>query len=137
MKNEEFEKILLEIIKSLEERGYNAYDQLQGYLAKGDSSYITRHNDARDKIETLDKMIENLTETARSYEEGVNDENEFIAHFKAHGKIKALTRNLLLELVDEILVHEGGDITVKFKFNDAYKEVMEYIEMNKEIIKTA
>lgn len=55
MKNEEFEKILLEIIKSLEERGYNAYDQLQGYLAKGDSSYITRHNDARDKIETLDK----------------------------------------------------------------------------------
>jgi hypothetical protein len=99
--------------------------------------YLMLKQGISEKIETLDKMIENLTETARSYEEGVNDENEFIAHFKAHGKIKALTRNLLLELVDEILVHEGGDITVKFKFNDAYKEVMEYIEMNKEIIKTA
>ena len=50
---------------------------------------------------------------------------------------KKLTISQLLELVDEILIHEGGDITVKFKFNDAYKEVTEYIEMNKEIIKTA
>ena len=82
-------------------------------------------------------MIENLTETSRSYKEGVNEENEFIAHFKSYGRIKSLTRKLLIELVDEILVHNSGEITVKFKFSDAYKQAMEYIEMNKDIIKTA
>ena len=48
-------------------------------------------------------------------------------------KLKIMkTRNLLLELIDEILIHEGGNITVKFKFDDAYKDALEYIEMNKE-----
>ncbi|MBE7014659.1 MAG: DUF4368 domain-containing protein [Ruminococcaceae bacterium] len=93
--------------------------------------------DISEKIENLDKMIESLTETARSYEEGVSEENEFIGHFKKFGKIKKLTRGLLLELIDVILIHEGGNITVKFKFDDAYKDAVEYIEMNKEVIKTA
>lgn len=99
--------------------------------------YLILKQNIADKIETLDKMIENLAETARSYEEGVNGENEFIAHFKKHGKIKCLTRNLLIELIDEILVHEDKSITVKFKFEDPYKEAMEYIEMNKKIIESA
>ena len=99
--------------------------------------YLILKQNLTGKIESLDKMIKTLTDTAKSYEDGVSDENKFIAHFKKYGKIKSLTRNLLLELIDEILIHEGGDITVKFKFNDAYKDALEYIEMNKEIIKSA
>ena len=99
--------------------------------------YLILKQNLTGKIESLDKMIKSLTDTAKSYEDGVSDENDFIAHFKKFGKIKSLTRNLLLELIDEILIHEGGNITVKFKFDDAYKEALEYIEMNKEIIKTA
>ncbi len=99
--------------------------------------YLMLKQSISEKIETLDKMIESLTETTKNYEKGISDENEFISHFKSYGKIKHLTRGLLIELLDEILVHEGGNITVKFKFNDAYKEAMEYIEMNKEIVKTA
>ena len=44
---------------------------------------------------------------------------------------------MVVELVDEILVHEDTSLTVKFKFENPYKEAMEYIEMNKDIIKTA
>lgn len=55
MHSEEFEKILNEVIEALKERGYNPYEQLQGYITMGNSSYITRHNGARDKIESLDK----------------------------------------------------------------------------------
>ena len=55
MISEEFEKTLMEIIKSLEERGYNPYEQLKGYVSLGDDSYITRHVDAREKIKNLDK----------------------------------------------------------------------------------
>ena len=99
--------------------------------------YLILKQNITDKIETLDKMIQNLSETAKSYEEGVTDENKFIAHFKKYGKIKCLTRELVTELIEEILVHEGGNITVKFKFRDAYNDAMEYIKMNKGIIKTA
>lgn len=99
--------------------------------------YVTLKQSIQNKIETLDKMIESLTETAKSYDEGVNEENEFIAHFKKYGKIKCLTRGILLELIEEILVHDDKSITVKFKFENPYKEAMDYIEMNKEVIKTA
>jgi len=55
MISEEFEKTQMEIIKSLEERGYNPYEQLKGYVSLGDDSYITRHGDAREKIKNLDR----------------------------------------------------------------------------------
>lgn len=42
-----------------------------------------------------------------------------------------------MELVEEILVHKDKRITIVFKFEDPYKEAMDYIEMNKDIIKTA
>jgi len=99
--------------------------------------YMMLKQNITEKIETLDEMIANILKTAKNYEEGVDAENEFVSHFKKYGKIKALTRKLLLELIDEILVHEGGNITIKFKFDDAYKEALEYIEINKKIIKTA
>lgn len=99
--------------------------------------YLMLKQSMTGKIETLDNMIANLTETARSYEEGVNEENEFIAHFKKYGTLKKLTRDVLMELVEEILVHKDKRITIVFKFQDPYKEAMEYIEMNKDIIKTA
>ena len=68
---------------------------------------------------------------------GVSNENEFIEHFKKYGKLKNLSRSVLVELVDEILVHEDKKITIRFKFQNPYKEAMEYIEMNKDVIKTA
>ena len=50
---------------------------------------------------------------------------------------QVMTRDVLMELVEEILVHKDKRITIVFKFEDPYKEAMEYIEMNKDIIKTA
>ena len=37
-------------------------------------------------------------------------------------------------LVEEIFVHEGGDVEIVFKFKDAYQQALEYIELNKDII---
>ena len=38
-----------------------------------------------------------------------------------------LTREVIVELIDMIYVHEGGKITIKFKFSDAYAAVQDYI----------
>lgn len=46
---------LTEIHKALTDRGYNAIDQIVGYLTSGDPSYITSYNNARNLILKLDR----------------------------------------------------------------------------------
>ena len=56
---------LRDVLESLEERGYNPINQIVGYILSGDPTYITSHNDARNKIRTierdelLEKMVKN------------------------------------------------------------------------------
>lgn len=90
-----------------------------------------------EKIESLDEMIANINKNIEAVGNGIDGENEFISHFKKYGNFEKLTRSMLVELVDEIRVHEGNKIEIDLKFKDAYKQVIEYIELNKEIAKTA
>ena len=56
-KDNELDKkaVLVEIYTALTERGYNAIDQIVGYLTSGDPSYITSHNNARNLILKIDR----------------------------------------------------------------------------------
>ena len=48
---------LNEIIKLMEECGYDPIAQLTGYLEIGSDDYITRHGNAREKIKAIDKEV--------------------------------------------------------------------------------
>lgn len=48
-------EVLREIYNALQDRGYNAIDQMVGYLTSGDPSYITSHNNARNLILKVDR----------------------------------------------------------------------------------
>lgn len=56
-------EILKEVYEALVEKGYNPINQIVGYILSGDPTYITSHNDARNKIriverdELLEKMV--------------------------------------------------------------------------------
>lgn len=54
--------ILEDVWNSLEERGYNPSNQIVGYLISGDPGYISSYQDARNKIQQIDraKIIEVL-----------------------------------------------------------------------------
>ena len=56
------EEILNIVYDSLEERGYNAIDQMVGYILSGDPSYITSHNNARSLIMKVerDELVEEV-----------------------------------------------------------------------------
>ena len=45
-----------EVAEILEERGYNAKNQLVGYLMSGDPGYISSHKEARNKITKFDRV---------------------------------------------------------------------------------
>lgn len=61
----EIHEILLAVYTSLEEKGYNAIEQIMGYLLSGDPAYIPRHNDARNLIRKVnrDEIIKELLKT--------------------------------------------------------------------------
>ena len=46
---------IIEVAKTLEERGYNSIDQIVGYLISGDYGYISSHNGSRKKIMSFDR----------------------------------------------------------------------------------
>ena len=56
------ESILRSVYDALEEKGYNAIDQMVGYILSGDPSYITGHNNARNLIRHIerDDLVEEL-----------------------------------------------------------------------------
>lgn len=64
-KNVKAKEILKEVHQALVEKGYNPINQIVGYILSGDPTYITSHNDARNKIrqierdELLEKMVKN------------------------------------------------------------------------------
>ena len=55
-------EILTIVYAALDERGYNAIDQMVGYILSGDPSYITSHNNARNVIGRIerDDLVEEL-----------------------------------------------------------------------------
>lgn len=48
---------LKEVIEAMQEKGYNPVNQLIGYLLSGEPTYITAHNQARIKIQKIDRDI--------------------------------------------------------------------------------
>ncbi len=59
-------RVLQEVYRALEEKGYNPINQIVGYILSGDPAYITSYKDARTLIRSLgrDELIEELV---RSY----------------------------------------------------------------------
>ena len=55
VKKKSTKELLSEVYDALNERGYNSIDQMVGYILSGDPSYITSHNNARNKISRLER----------------------------------------------------------------------------------
>lgn len=56
MTEQEFTKTMEHIVLSLEQNGYDPYEQLTGYVITGELHYITRKGNARDLISSLDML---------------------------------------------------------------------------------
>lgn len=66
MGNDNFATTMEYIVAALEEKGYDSYAQLIGYVTTKDSEYITRYKEARKLIESLDfKMVRNYVQNMK------------------------------------------------------------------------
>lgn len=55
MDRHQFERVMVHIVDSIEDAGYDAYEQIKAYVLTSDANYITRKGRARDYIQKLDK----------------------------------------------------------------------------------
>lgn len=55
MTDKEFEKAMDIIAAAISDAGYNVREQLTGFLLTGDPTYITRRNEARTLIKSVDQ----------------------------------------------------------------------------------
>jgi uncharacterized protein (UPF0297 family) len=59
-------QLLKDVSIALEERGYNAVNQISGYLISNDPAYISSHNNARNNIQQVERY-EIIEELVRYY----------------------------------------------------------------------
>ena len=69
--NAKCQEILKEVYEALMEKGYNPINQIVGYILSGDPTYITSHNDDRNKIRTIerDELLEKMVKKYIGLEE--------------------------------------------------------------------
>lgn len=65
VRRDNIRQVLKQVQAALTERGYNAVNQLSGYLISDDPAYISSHNNARNLIQTVERyeIIEELVRT--------------------------------------------------------------------------
>lgn len=91
--------------------------------------------------EKFEKQKKNALERVETYqnkikeaENGQDGNNEFLRNFIRYRNIGRLTREVLVALVDMIYIYENKKIKIAFKFQNPYKEALEYIENNKNLV---
>lgn len=82
------------------------------------------------KLDGLEARIAAVQCRIDEMENGIDQTNPFLTQFIKYRNLQTLTREVVVELIDMIYVHEGGKITIRFKFSDAYEAVRNYIQQS-------
>ncbi len=98
--------------------------------------YMSLKTDCNNKLAKLDEEIKKTKEKIEEEKNGMEN-NSFIESFRKLGNIDKLTRPIIVDLIEEILVHEDSRITVRLKCRDAFERATEYIGINKDNVRTA
>lgn len=83
------------------------------------------------RLEALNEIIVSIKKELSDIENGIDSSNSFLTSFIKYRNIERLNREIVIELIENIYVHEGGGITIKFNFRDEYEKVIEFVENNK------
>ena len=95
-------------------------DYKEGILNK--DQYLINKQNYEQMQKDIEKNIEQLKTAVDNASDPSETSNDFIEHFKQHGNIDSLTRPLLTELVDQIVVHENGELEITFNFTDDFTQ---------------
>ena len=80
----------------------------------------------------MQENIQHIEEELEKFNK--NDNNSiWIDKFTKYRNITQLSKEVVDELIEDIYVHEGKEITIKFKYEDEYQKAIEYIKRNESL----
>ena len=94
------------------------------------SDYRHMSDDYQRQLNAIQTILDDLITEKEELNSGIGTESPCLVAFVKFKNIDHLTRDVLIDLVDYIKVHENGKISVKFQFSDELRRIMEYIEIN-------
>ena len=106
-------------------------DWKKGFITQ--DMYLSMKDKYSQKKEEILSAIENLILQKEAIKNGLTTENRFIENFKKYQNITELTRDVVVELINNIYIYEGGKIEVEVKFRDEYMNALQYIEFNRQV----
>lgn len=101
-------------------------DWKAGILSKDE--YLSLKAKIGEQLEQIKIAIANIKEEISKYQSAPVSENKFISSFLRYRNIQVLTREVIVELIEMIYVHEGGTITIQFKYQDEYQRLLDLID---------
>lgn len=99
-------------------------DFKSGILSR--DQYLALKERYENVIERTGKAERRIKSEMQDLEKGIDGTNEFIATFKKYRGFKELTREIMSELVEDIYIHEGGEIEIRLKCRESYMTAQEY-----------
>ncbi len=98
--------------------------------------YLALKERYENSIARAKKNIEDLQKQIAECGGGLEN-NRFLDTFLKYHSFEKLTREILLELVEIIYIHEGGGVEIHLKCQDAFALAMEYADKNHALISDA
>ena len=103
-----------EISKILNLKKYLYEDWKNGDITR--EEYLEYKQKYENDLKDLEKNIQNLKLENEKCEAQNTLKNKWIENFIKQKKLRELSRDIMLELVNVIYVHEDGSLTIKFNF---------------------
>ena len=118
-------KLLKKELEKEKEAGLELYpDFKSGILTK--EEYLELKTRSLSKKEALEEKVKEAEKALRDNES--KEKNLFFEAFKKYGTITELSRPMLSELVEEIIIFPDEEIEINFKFRDAYKDALKALQ---------
>lgn len=108
------------IIKSYKSKKLQIFESFSNNEIS-EQDYILKSKDIEDTIEKTEDTLFQL-------ENQKNKSNKFIEEFSKYNNIKELTKDIVENLIEKIIVHYDGSIEIVWRFKDSYKEALEYYD---------
>ncbi len=107
-------------------------DWKSGVISKEEYTELKKRFEIQ-KENAMNKVFD-LQSKIGEAEKGQDGSNQFIENFIQYRNIDILTREVVVALIDMIYVYEDKNIKIVFKYQNPFKEAMEYIENNQNLL---
>lgn len=114
-------------IKKLKRRQVRLYEDFTDGLISREE-YVEFKDIFSGQTETAEKTLERLLRELDSMVNNRTEKSVWLEHFRKYHNLQVLTRNVVVELIEKIIIHEGGRIEVLPRYQAAFEDALHYID---------